>query len=60
MQSVTMEYPNSLVTYLAKNQSYLVAEIDARGSANRGDLLTKAIHNGPGLKEANDIIKLIE
>ena len=59
LQRATKEYPDLFTLYLAKNLSYIVANVDIRGSANRGEKLRQAVHKGLGLKEAYDIQQII-
>jgi len=56
----TQEYKLGLNQYLAKNQTYTMAFVDLRGSANRGEKLRQSIYRSLGSAEAADIGKIVE
>lgn len=59
-QSATAKYPDTLAIYLAKNQSYIVADVDVRGSGNRGARLEQSVYGSLGLKESYDLQQVIK
>lgn len=55
-----MQYPDLFTTYLGKNQSYLVAQVDIRGSGGHGEMLRQAVSGGLGVKESYDIQHIVK
>lgn len=58
-QMVTQEYTLGFHEYLAKNQTYIIAFVDLRGSAGRGEKLHQSVNGNLGVAEAADIDKVI-
>lgn len=58
-QMVTQEYSLGFKEYLAKNQTYIIALVDLRGSSGRGEKLHQALHGNLGIFESSDIEKII-
>lgn len=56
----TSQYPDLFTMYLGKNQSYVVAEVDIRGSGGHGEMLRQATVGSLGLKESYDIQNIVE
>ena len=55
----TQQFTLGFKEYLAKNQTYIIALADVRGSGGRGEIVRQSIHGNLGSAEGYDIAKVI-
>lgn len=59
-QMATQEYSLGFYEYLSKTQNYILAFVDSRGSAGRGEALQQMSFAKLGAEEGSDIAKIIQ